>query len=183
MASLFRRAWVPGFALVAALAGVLVGIQSASADDGAVSLPRPQTMGELVRMPASDLTALYLASPPAAAPSGFAPGRAIKNPGSRRTAANARATRLVWQGKVFRDDGTMVNRLFGVGRAIPAEVYTGESLLDGRPALILDYSKSRLWPDVRDEVREVSPGLYLGIMYRGREAMEQKMFFTLDARR
>ncbi len=49
-------------------------------------------------------------------------------------------------------------------------MYVGESLLDGQPALILDYSKSRLWPDVRDEEREVSPGLYLGIMYRGEVA-------------
>jgi hypothetical protein len=31
----------------------------------------------------------------------------------------------------------------------------------------------------RDEIREVSPGLYLGIMYK---AGSQKMFFTLDAR-
>ena len=36
---------------------------------------------------------------------------------------------------------------------------------------------------VRDEVREVSPGLYLGIMYKGKGAMEQKMFFALDSRR
>jgi hypothetical protein len=96
---------------------------------------------------------------------------------------NSRATRLVWQGKIFRDDGTMINRVFGAGRAIPADVYLGESLLDGQPALILDYSRSKLWPDVRDEVREVSPGLYLGIMYKGQRQIEQKMFFALDARK
>ena len=179
MASLFRRALVPA---VAVLVGVLFAVPGARADDNAVSLA-PRTMQDLVRMPAADLTALYSASPPASAPSGFVPGRAIKNPGSRTTAANARATRFVWQGKIFRDDGTMINRVFGAGRAIPADVYVGESLLDGQPALILDYSRSRLWPEVRDEVREVSPGLYLGIMYKGKANPEQKMFFTLDARR
>ena len=176
MSHLFRRGLVAVFA-------VLTAVPEARAGDDAVSLPPPQTMQELVRLSAADLTALYLASPAAAAPSGFVPGRAIKNPGSRRTVANARATRLVWQGKIFREDGTMINRVFGVGRAIPADVYVGESLLDGQPALILDYSGSRLWPEVRDEIREVAPGLYLGIMYEGKAQPKQKMFFTLDARK
>ena len=76
----------------------------------------------------------------------------------------------------------MINRVLGFGRAIPATVYQGESLIDGQPSLILDYSGSKLWPDVRDELREVEPGLYLGVMYKGKPA-QQKMFFTLDARK
>ena len=179
MASRFRRAWAPGFALVAVLTGVLVAVPEASAGDTAVA---PQTMQQLVRMPAADLSALYATSPAAPVPSGFVPGRAIKNPGSRFTAANARATGLLWKGKIFRDDGTMINRLAGGVKAIPADVYVGESWADGQPSLIFDYSRSKLWPDVRDEVREVSPGLYLGVMYKGKAKPEQKMFFTLDAR-
>jgi hypothetical protein len=134
-------------------------------------------------MSQQELEALYLASPPASAPSGFLPGRAIKSPGSRFTVANARLTRIVWQGKFFRDDGTMINRVLVGGKAIPADVYLGESLIDGQPSLILDYSRSKLWPDVRDEIREVSPGLYLGVMYKGKPTASQKMFFTLDARK
>ncbi len=88
----------------------------------------------------------------------------------------------MWQGKIFRDDATMINR-FGLVRAIPADVYLGESLSDGQPALIFDYSGSKLWPDVRDEVREVAPGLYLGVMYKGKVRPEQKMYFALDARK
>lgn len=172
-----RNLLLPGLAVAMLAAGPV------RADEAALPLPQPRTMGELVRMSQADLTALYLAAPPAPMPSGFLPGRAIKNPGSRRTALNSRATRLVWQGKIFRDDGTMVNRFFGVGMAIPAEVYVGESLLDGRPSLILDYSKSRAWPTVRDEVREVSPGLYLGIMYKGGAMMNPPMFFALGARK
>jgi hypothetical protein len=181
MSSFFR--WVTGFAVLAILA-LVPGVR---ASDNAVSLPpappQPQTMDELVRMSANDLTALYLASPVAVPPQGFAPGKAIKNPGSRRTVFNSRVTGVAWQGKIFRDDGTMINRMFGVCKMIPAEVYVDTSLLDGQPSLILDYSKSKLWPDVRDEVREVSPGLYLGIMYRGKSEMKQTMFFTLDARK
>jgi len=179
MTNFILRALAPGFAALM----VLVGAPAAQADDSAVTLPAPQTMNDLVRMSAADLTALFASAPPAPAPSGFLPGRAIKDPGSRRTVSNARFTRLAWQGKYFRDDGTMVNRVFGIGRAIPADVYVAESLLDGRPALVLDYSRSRLWPNVRDEVREVSPGLYLGIMYKRSAPMNPPMFFALDARR
>lgn len=182
MTSLMRRAAAPGFAILAVLTGLLVAVPAAAADEGAPSARPRLEMRDLVRMPKADLEALYLGAPPASAPSGFVPGRAIKNPGSRMTVANARATRLAWQGKIFREDGTMINRVLGFGRAIPAAVYQGESLIDGQPSLILDYSGSKLWPDVRDELREVEPGLYLGVMYKGKPA-QQKMFFTLDARK
>ena len=175
MTGLLRAVVAVGFA-------ALVGA-SARASDGAVSLPQPQTMDQLVRMSPAELHALFAASPAAPVPSGFLPGRAIKDPGSRRTVANARRTRLVWQGKIFRDDGTMINRFFGAGRAIPADVSVGESQIDGRPALVLDYSRSRLWPTVRDEIREVAPGLYLGIMYRDGAPTNPPMFFALDARK
>jgi len=45
-------------------------------------------------------------------------------------------------------------------------VYRDESWFDGKEAIILDYSKTSLvahW--IRDEIREVAPGLYLGIVY------------------
>jgi hypothetical protein len=172
---------LPGFAVVAVLTGSLAATPVAVADEPAVTAP--QSMQQLVGMSAGDLQALYMASPPASVPSGFVPGRAIKNPGSRSTVGNSRRTRLVWQGKIFRDDGTMVNRVLGVGKAIPADVYLGNSLLDGQPSLIFDYSRSKLWPTVRDEVREVSPGLYLGIMYKNGAPSNPPMFFTLDSRR
>ena len=172
--TLLRTAVAVGFAALVA--------SSASASDTAVSLPQPQTMQQLVRMPAGELHTMFAAAPAAPVPNGYVPGRAIKDPGSRRTAANARATRLVWQGKIFRDDGTMINR-FGPVKAIPADVYEGASWYDGRPALIFDYSRSRLWPTVRDEVREIAPGLYLGIMYKDGAPTSPPTFFTLDARR
>jgi hypothetical protein len=163
---------VPTVALT--LTAVLFGGSAAAAAD-------PRAMRDLVKLPAADLEALYLAAPPAQIPSGYVPGRAIRP--ARFPAANSRLTRLVWQGKVFRDDGTMVNRVFGGARAIPADVYYGDSLLDGKPSLVLDYSRSKLWPHVRDELREVSPGLYLGVMFDGQAVVKQKMFFTLDARK
>ncbi len=179
MTGLLHRAPLLG---VTALA-VLLAVPVARADDAPVTVAQPQSMNDLVRMSAADLQALFAASPPASVPNGFVPGRAIKNPGSRRTVSNSRFTGIAWKGKEFRNDGTMINRLFGGLKAIPADVYVSESLTDGQPALILDYSRSKLWPDVRDEVREVSPGLYLGIMYKNGRHMNPPMFFTLDARK
>ncbi len=82
MTNFLRRVFAPGFAVVALLAGTLVAVPEATASDNALPPPQPRTMNELVRMPANDLTSLYLASP-ASVPQGFAPGRAIKNPGTR----------------------------------------------------------------------------------------------------
>jgi hypothetical protein len=38
--------------------------------------------------------------------------------------------------------------------------------MDGREAIVLDYSVSSLpFRAIRDEIREVAPGLYLGVVY------------------
>ena len=60
---------------------------------------------------------------------------------------------------------TAVNRFFGL-RLVRAQVYQGPSWLDGQPSLVLDYSQtSRIYADNRDEIRQVAPGLLLGLMY------------------
>lgn len=142
------------------------------------------TLDQLVRMDRAQLEALYRAAELGHVPTGVTNGRAIRNPGGRLTVPVSRVTRVLWQGKVFTDDGMMVNRVLGV-RAVHARVYVGESWLDGRPAVVMDYAgTSRLFPDVRDEVREVSPGVWLGVMYvRKPTGPEQSMFFALAARR
>jgi hypothetical protein len=90
----------------------------------------------------------------------------------------------MWQGKIFDESGnSAVNKFFGL-KVIRANVYCAESWRDGRPALILDYSEtSRLYAPYRDEIREVAPGLYLGLMYeRTSPAPKLKMYFVLEAR-
>ncbi|HEX4612701.1 MAG TPA: hypothetical protein VH092_31185 [Urbifossiella sp.] len=142
------------------------------------------TLDDLVRMDRAQLEAIYRAAEIGHTPAGVTRGRAIMNPGGRLTVPASRVTRVLWQGKVFTDDGMMVNRVLGL-RAVHARVYAGESWLDGRPAVVMDYAgTSRLFPDVRDEVREVSPGVWLGVMYVRKPAgPEQAMFFALAARR
>jgi hypothetical protein len=158
---------------------VAAGLVSAAQPDYAPGY----TLDQLVRMDRAQLEALYRAAEMGHTPDGVTSGRAIRNPGSRLTVPTSRVVRVLWQGKVFTDDGMMVNRVLGV-RAVHARVYAGESWLDGRPAVIMDCAgASRLFPDVRDEIREVSPGVWLGVMYTRKPAgPEQTMFFALQAR-
>ena len=51
-------------------------------------------------------------------------------------------------------------------RAVRAEVYAQDSWLDGQPCTVLDYSRSsRLFGWIRDEIREVAPGVFLGVVW------------------
>jgi hypothetical protein len=130
-----------------------------------------------------ELEDLYRRAVVGPVPSGFAPGRAIYSPGSRLTVLRSRLTRLLWQGKVFPGDDTMVNRMLGL-QVIRADVYYAQSWFDGGQTLVLDYAdSSKVWADVRDEMREVAPGLWLGLTYR-RRCPEPKLavFYVIDAR-
>jgi hypothetical protein len=143
------------------------------------------SIDQLVRLNGPALDALYQQGAASAIPPGKMRGRAILYPGTCLAAPASKVARVAWQGKVFACDGTSaVNRFFGI-RMIRANVYLAESWLDGRPALILDYSEtSRLYAPYRDEIREVAPGLYLGLMYeRTTPQPTFKMYFALSSPR
>jgi hypothetical protein len=140
------------------------------------------TLDELAGMSAAELEAIYRQAEPGAVPHGFAKGRIVYAEGTSMAVFKSGTAKLVWKGKHFRaDDMTLVNQWCGV-RAIRASICYGESWLDGRPAIILDYrSTSRVWTDVRDEMREVAPGLYVGAMYLRRcPEPRLKLFFVLQ---
>ena len=65
------------------------------------------------------------------------------------------------------------NKILPLGhKAIVAKVYKDKSWLDQKECIVLDYSKTSLvahW--VRDEIREVAPGLYLGVVYWGKKKL------------
>ena len=69
------------------------------------------------------------------------------------------------------------------GRAVKAKVYPAESFLDGGPTLVMDYRHTSpvIWRNVRDELREVAPGLYLGVMFKCEAGSARfGMFFALE---
>ena len=63
--------------------------------------------------------------------------------------------------------GLLTNRIsvFGLN-AIIAKVYKQASWFDGQECIVLDYSEtSTVAKWVRDEIRQIEPNLYLGIVY------------------
>ncbi len=141
------------------------------------------TPDRLVRMSAAELDQLYRASGPGIQPRGRVRGIPIVSPGSPIASTLSRGARVVWQGKVFRDDGqTAVNRFFGV-RAVRGNLYYGSSWVDGRTSLVLDYKGTSLvYGRFRDEIRQVGPNLYLGVMHARTEPVPTfTRYFAFEA--
>jgi hypothetical protein len=129
----------------------------------------PPDVPDLLDMPEEELEKLFRRSPPGEIPDGEADGTVLAAPGTRLTDPAAKLLHLVaWKGKVFdREKGELRNEVGPFGfKAVRALVYKDESWLDGKEAIILDYSKTSLvaqW--IRDEIREVAPRLYLGLVF------------------
>lgn len=127
------------------------------------------SVAQLLKTPQKDLDALFTAAEPGPIPEGQANGTAIIAPGSAFSDEIAKMINLfAWQGKVFDPKaGVLRNRILPFGlNAIVARVYEGESWLDQKPCIVLDYSETSLvahW--VRDEIRQIQPNLYLGKVY------------------
>jgi hypothetical protein len=168
---------------VAVLVGVLAGsITAPFAARAQEPVNRPHCLEELAQMSWPDLEQLYRASAPGPIPTGYTRGLPIYCPEERLAATRSALTRRLWHGKHFSPcDGTLVNQWCGI-KAIRARVFCAESWLDGGPAIVMDYGgMSWVWNDVRDEIREVAPGLYLGAMFRRHDPQPKfKMFFALE---
>jgi hypothetical protein len=169
-------------------AGLLTAARTAALGEDRSQLGPNETTGpalsldQLARMSWPELERLYRQSEAGTIPEGYAEGKAIYCPCGRFAGMRSRLTGVVWRGKVFdAADGTLVNQWCGF-RAIRAQVSYGPSWLDGAPSIVMDYSAtSKVWTDVRDEVREVAPRLYLGRMYRRKAgAPEFQIFFALQ---
>ncbi len=127
------------------------------------------TASQFLSMSGKDLDDLFSRSAAGDIPNGEAKGTAIIAPGTAFSAEIASLINIfVWQGKTFdAAHGTLRNRILAFGlNAIVAEVYKAASLLDGKECIVLDYSKTSLVAEhIRDEIRAVGPGVYLGIVY------------------
>lgn len=127
------------------------------------------TAAQLLAMSQQQLDDVFGASAAGVIPNGEAHGTAIIAPGTKFSAEIAAVINIfAWQGKTFdAEHGTLRNRITVLGvNAIVAEVYKGPSWYDGKECIVLDYSKTSLVAKhVRDEIREIGPGMYLGLVY------------------
>ncbi|HEY7923302.1 MAG TPA: hypothetical protein VII62_09000 [Vicinamibacteria bacterium] len=127
------------------------------------------TIPQLLTMSQAELDDLFKQSPPGEIPNGEAKGTAIVAPGTTYTEEIAGfISHFAWQGKSFDAvKGVLRNRILPFGlNAIIAKVYKAPSWLDQKECIVLDYSETSLlarW--IRDEIRQIGPGTYLGKVY------------------
>ncbi len=127
------------------------------------------TMKDLMAMSPVELDNLYKNSPIGEIPNGQSNGKVLfVFQISMWEVFSSLIDSLIWQGKIFyREQGFLLNRLTVLGfHMIEAKVYRGNSQFSEGESIILDYSKSSfIAQKIRDEIREVAPGLYLGQAY------------------
>jgi hypothetical protein len=127
------------------------------------------TADQLLEMSGDKLDEIFTNSPAGEIPSGQAEGTAIVAPGTKFSSAIASLINIfTWQGKSFdAEHGTLTNRILPLGlNAIVAQVYKTQSWFDGKECIVLDYAKTSLLAEhVRDEIRQIGPGIYLGLVY------------------
>lgn len=123
-----------------------------------------------------ELDQIYTDAEPGNLPSGDTRGTAIVA-GSLLAKAYALFARLFgWQGKVFDlfaadcDKGLLINKITPFSLSfIVAKVYRDKSWLDGKDTIVIDYSTTSFFAKkIRDEIREVEPGIYLGKVWFGK---------------
>ncbi len=149
--------------------------RSTAARSEPVSSPQP-LVSQWLQMSRKELDQIYKQAKPGAVPQGDTRGTAIL--GNRLTGRvfAAIARKLAWQGKVFDlfapdyNSGVVVNKVLPIGsKLIVAKVYRDKSWMDGKDTTVIDYgSTSLLARSIRDEIREVAPGIYLGKVWLGK---------------
>jgi hypothetical protein len=132
-------------------------------------------VAQLFTMSQAQLDDLFKQSPAGPIPDGAAKGTAIIAPGTVFSKEIAEAINIfTWQGKTFdAKRGVLTNKVSILGfNAIVAEVYKGDSWLDQKECIVLDYSKtSMLAHYIRDEIRLIGPNFYLGKVYWGQKRL------------
>jgi hypothetical protein len=133
---------------------------------------------EFLKLSAEQLDEIFRRGTVGRLPEGESEGTAIVAPGTPISDDIARFIHIFqWKGKVFERDannpshGWLKNRVLLLGsKAVVADVSKGVSWFDGKECIVLDYSHTSIvaqW--IRDEIREVTPGVFLGLVYWGKE--------------
>jgi len=138
-------------------------------------------VAQLLAMSQAQLDDLFTKSPAGPIPDGAAKGTAIIAPGTVFSKEIAELINIFdWRGKTFDGQrGVLTNRVSILGfSAIVAEVYKGESWMDKKECIVLDYSKTSMVAHyIRDEIRLIGPNFYLGKVYWGQKRL---IDFCLD---
>ena len=124
-----------------------------------------------------ELDELYRNAEPGEIPRGDTRGTAILTGSLFAKSVAAFARLFAWQGKVFDifsadgQAGVLVNKITPFSLTfIVAKVYRDKSWLDGKETIVIDYSTTSFFAKViRDEIREIEQGVYLGKVWWGKK--------------
>lgn len=124
-----------------------------------------------------ELDEIYSNASPGDIPSGDTRGTAILTGSIFSKIVAAFARLFAWQGKVFDlycpggQAGLLVNKITPFSLTfIVAKVYRDKSWLDDKETIVIDYSKTSFVAKViRDEIRQIEPGVYLGKVWWGKK--------------
>lgn len=146
----------------------------------AETLPQPTTASDLLRLPYADAVQLFgeLSPPPFDEMDGEYRGSLLDQGPAVMLWVASIAVHLKgrWCAKAFRSEGDERGRGYNVFvmrdrvvRGTRMRTDIGPSRFDGRPSFRIDYSPFMKGPlgTMRDEVRKVSDGLYLGMSVGG----------------
>jgi hypothetical protein len=130
---------------------------------------------QFLTMSGEELDDLFRKSPAGDIPTGKTDGVAIVAPGTKISDEIAHFVNIfTWKGKIFEPDkGQLINRIGIIEHPlIVAKVYKGNSWFDNKECIVIDYCKTSLIAhSIRDEIREVAPGIYLGLVYLGKKKL------------
>jgi len=160
-------------------------VPGATRPAGAAGKVRASDPSSLVGVTMSQLGELFRSAKPGPIPHGQGKGTVLLlgTGGLPARLAAAVTYALLWRGKVVNArKGRLLNLMSALSiPAIAAAVYEQNSWFDGKPCIVLDYSKTSIVAHlVRDEIREIAPGVYLGLVFLGRRHV---LDFTLDFNR
>lgn len=134
------------------------------------------TVKSWLNMSRAELDEIYNNAMPGELPQGNTHGTAILAGSTFSKIVAAIARLFAWQGKVFDifsadgQSGVLINKITPISLTfIVAKVYRDKSWLDGKDTIVIDYSKTSFFAKViRDEIREIEHGVYLGKVWWGK---------------
>ena len=126
-------------------------------------------VAKLLKMTQVELDELYKSAEAGPIPNGEGEGTIILPSGTQFTPEFAQfINTFAWQGKIFdASKMVLVNEItvFGLN-AILARIIREPSLVDNKECIVLDYSQTSIVANrLRDEIRLIGPGLYLGTAF------------------
>jgi hypothetical protein len=165
--------------------------------------PVNPTVQKIRKMTASKFDSLFAKLPAGPVPTGPAEGYAMVLPGTILDGFIQSVVWLLWEGKVWHIENgrAYIFDLQLLGHEMfSGEVYYANARKDGKPCIVIDFTKSQIFPNlpipgidqfykwgasilhVYDNVRMVEQGVYIGSSYIGALYNMKVVRFVLDFR-